>query len=146
MDLKDFLVKDLVFLDQTFENYEQVFNFVGDQALNLGLVEASFGQSLIDREDEFPTGLKVGEMAISISHTDPEHIKKEFISIVRPSQAVTFQAIDQPEEALDVQLIFVLGLQKAVNQLEALKAIMVLLEDTDKLQAFLTSQDLISLI
>ena len=145
MELKDVLHKDLVFLDVDIESDEEAFEFVGKKALELGLVEDTFAASLVEREREFPTGLLVGETGVTISHTDPEHIVEEFVSLVRPNNPVTFKLIDQPDQDVAVELIFVLGLKKAVNQLECLKAIMALLEDKEKLKEMLESKDLSSL-
>ncbi|WP_273478041.1 PTS sugar transporter subunit IIA [Ignavigranum ruoffiae] len=146
MKIKEFLRDDLIFLEEAIASDEAAFQFMGDKAQALGLVKDSFGPSLVEREREFPTGILVNDTGIAISHTDPEHIEEEFIGLIRPSQPVSFKLIDDPEKDIPVKLIFVLGLKKAVNQLESLKEITKLIEDPASLEKLLNSQDIKSIL
>lgn len=68
------LEKDLIFTEQNFNNRMEIFKFLNENLINLGYVKDSFLEGLVDREKNYPTGLKTSVCGIAIPHTDSIHI------------------------------------------------------------------------
>lgn len=52
----------------------EIFKFLNENLINLGYVKDSFLKGLVDREKNYPTGLKTSVCGIAIPHTDSIHI------------------------------------------------------------------------
>ena len=52
----------------------EIFKFLNENLINLGYVKDSFLEGLVDREKNYPTGLKTSVCGIAIPHTDSIHI------------------------------------------------------------------------
>ncbi|WJS82758.1 PTS sugar transporter subunit IIA [Tetragenococcus halophilus] len=66
---------------------------------------------LINREKNFPTGLQLEDYGVSIPHTDPETVTKDFIAVVRPSFPIMFSLMEDNDKNIPVDLCFFIGLK-----------------------------------
>lgn len=141
MDIKSMLRDELIFLNQKFSSPDELFKFVGAKADSLSLINSGFVEAITKREGEFPTGLQLENFGVAIPHTDAEHIKEEFISVITLSEPTKFKPMDGSPEEVSVDLVFVLGLKQPEGQLETLQAIMQVIQDEERVKNILNAND-----
>lgn len=129
MDLSTVIKKEVIFLNKTFKTTDELFTFIGEKTNSLGLAKETFESALKEREAVYPTGLQLDNIGVAIPHSDAEHINEEFISVVTVDEPVSFKSMEDANQAVDVSIIFVLGLKKAEDQLATLQAIMQVIQD-----------------
>ncbi|NWN99653.1 PTS sugar transporter subunit IIA [Tetragenococcus halophilus] len=134
MEVLNVLNKDLIFLNKNFDEVNQLFDFIGMKAKALNLAKSSYGDALKKRESEFPTALEFNNLGVAIPHADSEHLTNEFISLVTLDKPIKFRAMEDENKEIDVSIVFILGLQKANDQLATLQAIVELLQEEETLK------------
>lgn len=127
--LKEYLCDDLVFLDKEYKNYEDLLTQVMETLVSENYVEKEFQQALLDREKEFPTGLQLDGYAVAIPHGGSQFVKQDFVSLVTLKTPIKMNRMDDPEELLEVDVLFVIGFSKSETHLKSLKELMVLIQD-----------------
>lgn len=121
--------EDLIFTNLKPASQKDLFQFLFKKAKRNDYVTDDFLPRLIQREENFPTGLKLGGYNVAIPHTDAECVKKEFIVIATLDSLIPFQLMENRKEQTDVSLIFMLGLNNPHNQLEVLKEVVGMIQD-----------------
>ncbi|MGX7091148.1 PTS sugar transporter subunit IIA [Hutsoniella sourekii] len=140
MDLKNVINDDLIFLNETFNDSSELFDFVAGESTKLGLSKDTYAQALKDREIEFPTGLQLENYGVAIPHSDSVHINEEFIAVVTLKEPVEFKSMEDPDQSVETRLVFVLGLTKAEDQLSTLQTIIQLIQDESALEGILGAE------
>lgn len=108
---------------------EDVLSLAADLMLSQGVVKPSFKRALVDRERSFPTGLEIhGGQGVAIPHCDPEHVIKSAIGVITTEAPVSFRRMDDPAQAVDVRLIFVLALAEGKLQVDLLRETICLIQ------------------
>lgn len=129
MYLIDFLKEKMIWLDNRCRNTIELFQMVSDQALQLDLVTTSFLSKINERESCFPTGIQLNGYGIAIPHTDPDCIKEQFIGIIIPQKTISFKSMENEKQVVNVDLIFILGLNQPHCQLTVLQQIMRIIQN-----------------
>lgn len=128
---KLFISQELILTDLVAKDKEEVINALGKQALNLGCVEQEFLANILEREKVFPTGLEMG-LPIAIPHIR-EGCKKSFISIATLKTPVVFNAMEDFEREIAVELVFMFGITNPEDQVEVLKKLVEIFQNRDNL-------------
>lgn len=105
------IVKELTYLDKTFNSTDDYFEFMYEELRSKGYVKETFLAAIKAREKIFPTGLPIPENAVAIPHCDADNIKKSFISVSRLKSPIKFVEMGTEDSQLDVKIIFMLGLR-----------------------------------
>lgn len=127
--------EDLVWLDQDFETQSLFYQSIAARLYEKKLVKKSFGQALIDREANFPTGLKTDTYEIAIPHTDVEHVEEVFIAFVRFNHPIPYSHMGEPEITVNAKFAFVLGIKDPKNQVEVLSTLVKLISDENAMHS-----------
>lgn len=140
-----YVEEDLVFYNEPLENQDQLFDFMADELEKKDYVTEGFREAIKKREQEFPTGLKLNGMNVSIAHTDAEFSKIEKLVVIKPEQSITFKNIEDLQP-IEVDLVFGLILNDSSKHLEILQKISQLLQDQKVIKAIkdVTSQSALS--
>lgn len=141
MELKDFFRSDLLFVKLPVKNREKFFEEISVKANSLGYVTDDFEVNVKKREETFPTGIQLEDCAIAIPHTDAEYVKEEFISVVTFENPVKFNSMEEANAVLDVEVAFLLGLNKSHNQLEVLTKLMTLIQNKEVIDSIVNASD-----
>ncbi len=135
MDLVKFLHKELIWTDTTCVTQEDVFKTVADQGTELHYVTNHFLRKLKEREEIFPTGLKLDGYGVALPHTDPECVNEQFIAVLTSKRGIPFQLMEDKNQSVRAEVIFVLGLNEPHSQLEVLRQLMSIIQDKGNVQA-----------
>ena len=125
--------EDLILLHQNFENAQGAISTLSILAKKQGLVDETYLPAILEREENFPTGLEL-PVNIAIPHIDTG-VKRSFVSIATLDKPVTFLNMDLSGDTLETKIIFVFGILNPKDQLEILKRFARSFAPKDKIQA-----------
>lgn len=141
MEINNYIKKELIKVNLPCKNRNELFQMMHDEAFKHGYVERDFLEGLLSREDVFPTGIKLENYSVAIPHTEAEYIKEQFIAIIVPEKPISFKLMDDETQEEEVNLIFMLGLNKPHSQLEVLKELMGLIQEEETVKKIISSKD-----
>lgn len=129
--LDQYIKEDLIFLNETAKDRQELFRKMADIFEEKGYVTAGFHDFLANREDNFPTGLEMEHHNVAIPHGDPEFIKESFIAVVTLQEPIKMAKMEDPDEFIDVDTFFILGLGDGGQHLDILRAVIGVLQEDD---------------
>ena len=95
---------------------------VGQMLLGAGYVNEAYIESVLEREENFPTGLQLAGAALAIPHATPEgNVTKNGIAVAKLQKPVKFHSMEDPEETVEAEFVFLLALKDSGQHLEVLK-------------------------
>ncbi|MDZ7838374.1 MAG: PTS sugar transporter subunit IIA [Actinomycetota bacterium] len=97
---------DPIIRGRDFKNPAEVFDCVAPVLIQKGIVEPGFKERLMQREEEYPTGLDTESMGIAIPHVGRCMVKKEALAVVICNHPVTFRKMGNPSQKIQVSIIF----------------------------------------
>ena len=121
---------ELVFFDFEAADREEFFAKLGDELKSRGYVKDTWYEAITTREKNYPTGLACEAVQVAIPHTDPEHLEKPYIAVIRPKSPVDFEPMGGIGDTVHAELIINLGLLAHANdQVAVLQALMMVFMD-----------------
>jgi PTS system galactitol-specific IIA component len=140
--LQEFIIPEAITLGMNAASAEEVIRHLSDKLLNAGYVRESFADAVLAREKTIPTGLPLnGLYNVAIPHTDIEHVLKPGIGMATLTEPVVFHNMVSPEETVDVQLVFILALDKPKSQIEMLQEIAGVLQNPEMVAGLINAHD-----
>jgi PTS system galactitol-specific IIA component len=128
--LENLLVKSAIVLDYPAKDAQDVITQLGIQLYEAGYTKESFVQGALEREKTMPTGLPLmGDINAAIPHTDIEHVLKPGVAFATLTNPVPFQNMANPEDSVDVSLVFLLALDQPKAQIGMLQEIAGILQN-----------------
>jgi PTS system galactitol-specific IIA component len=127
-----------VFADLNVPDKEGALRILTDSLLEQGFIHDSFYESLIEREENYPTGLQSYDIGIAIPHTDPKHVKQDSIAVAVLDMPVVFRDMVDKNNSIKVKIIFLLSLSESTKHLNILKQIIDLIKGEGTLKEIST--------
>lgn len=116
---------ELVFFDFEVADRADFFAKLGAELGERGYIKDTWYDAITAREASYPTGLACQAIKVAIPHTDPEHLEKPYIAIVKPKDPVVFEHMAGMGDPVSAEFIVNLGLlQHAEGQVAILQALM----------------------
>jgi len=142
MEVKDFsLTEELVLVDIEASDELTVIEKLGCLLLSKGYVKSTYPKAVQDREKIFPTGLPTAGVGVAIPHTDVEHVIGPAIAIGTLKNTVKFKMMGNPEDEIDVQLVFMLAIKEPQVQLQMLQNLMSVFQKKELLTTIKNLKD-----
>lgn len=141
MSISELLKEEYIWLDEKLDTKEDIFHLVFSKAYKDEKVKDSFYEGLINRERLYPTGLQLENHGVAIPHTDILHVKEEFIAIVLPEKPVEFFRMDNANEVVLADIVFVLAIKDSKSHMKTLSELMDLIQNDSLLSEILRSSD-----
>lgn len=113
---------ELVIMDLEAETDQEAIGQMAEMLYNREYVKESYIQAVKDREKEFFTGLGFEEMGVALPHTDAIHVNRQAIAIGVLKKPVSFRTMGELDGTVDVQLMFMLAINKPDKQLDFLSS------------------------
>ena len=130
-----------VFVQMEFNTKQDFFEFITNHLQKENKIKEGFKDSLVNREESFPTGLVTETMGIAIPHTEYEYANTNQIVITTLKQPLEFKRMDDPTENVDVSIILLILFDKPEKQPEILKQIMTTIQDKSFLDELLQQEN-----
>lgn len=139
MPLNTSLDSELIHLHQAPQDRKTLFSFITDQLLAKGIVEESYREALLLREQNHPTAMQLETMGVAIPHVDVEHVRHERLVVVTCPQGIEFNQAEDPDLTMKVHVIFFLLLKEKDAHLEFLMKLISLFQKTVEMNALLAT-------
>ena len=102
--------KSLIAFDLQAKDAKEVIELPWPQRLHAqGLVAAEYGAQTWAREELHPTGLPTKPFCIAFPHADADGVNQSALGVALMNQPVKFQNMADPDESLDVMMVFMLA-------------------------------------
>ncbi|MDY3005823.1 MULTISPECIES: PTS sugar transporter subunit IIA [Anaerococcus] len=132
--------EDLIFLNCKFKDRDELLKFMSDKMMESDKVNKTFFDAVRERELKYPTGLNTGEIKVAIPHTDPKHVKSAAIAVATLSNKVEFKNMEDPNENIGVDLVFMLAVADPKSQVPLLVKLMSIFSDKELLKKIKNSK------
>ncbi len=129
-------------LDVTAQDWREAVQKAGLSLVENGYITPSYLLDVIEREEQWPTGLPTLPVGVAIPHAlKGDNVVVPHIAACRLTEPVVFcQSGGVPgEDDLDVRLVFLLALKDPREQLSLLQKLMAVISDEDVLASLLTA-------
>ena len=126
------LKPELVFFDIEASDAPDLFSKLEPRLREMGYVRESWREAITEREREYPTGLACETARVAIPHTDPKHLVRPYIAVVRPRGAIAFRQMGDPDTQVDAQIVINLGIVRDGGQVQMLQNLMGVFMDSKK--------------
>jgi PTS system galactitol-specific IIA component len=120
-------------LNHEASDAEAVIHALSERLFEYGAVKESYGEETIARERKHPTGLPTKPFAIAFPHAEAEGVEQSSLAVATLSSPVRFLNMGDPDEALDVEIVFLLANNAPEEQVQALRQLALIFSDTGKL-------------
>lgn len=118
----DFFNIDIINTSMTAQNDDDAIKKVGAILKNAGYINEKYIESVIGREKNFPTGMQLNGTDVAIPHATPEgNVLKNGIAVAKLSKPMKFHSMEDPEETVEAEFIFLIALKDSGQHLEILK-------------------------
>jgi PTS system galactitol-specific IIA component len=129
MQIGDLITEDLILTELNCGSKEEALERLFQKLFELDYVKESFYQAILEREENYPTGLLLPGCNVAIPHVSPEYVNKSALAIAVLKNPVTFHRMEDSNETVDVRVIFNIALADGDKQVEVLQAIMGIITD-----------------
>ncbi len=147
--LKNALNEKYVFFNLKANDKLEAISILSDKLKKEGIVKPSFKDAVINRENEFPTGLLLGETNVAIPHCDSSHVFENAVAIAKLEKPVIFKYMADPTLDVEVHFLFMLAIADPKKQVPVLSTLMSILSNQDNISELLevnSSNELINLL
>lgn len=128
--------KNDIFVSQ-FSTQKEVFEEISQALLDEGLVKKEFLENLMNREQNFPTGIDLSVVDpelpnVAIPHTEGEFVNIRRVIPIKLLKPIKFFNMIQPDQELEVKFMFMILNNDPDGQANILAQIMNFLTATPK--------------
>ena len=110
-------------------------------------IDKSYIDSVVEREENFPTGLVLANAGIAIPHASPNNnVLKNGIAPARLKYPVEFACMEDPDKKVAVNMVFMLALASSTEHLEILKKLFIAFQNEDLVNNLLNSKNKIEFL
>ena len=110
-------------------------------------IDKSYIDSVVEREENFPTGLVLANAGIAIPHASPNNnVLKNGIAAARLKYPVEFACMEDPDKKVAVNMVFMLALARSTEHLEILKKLFIAFQNEDLVNNLLNSKNKIEFL
>lgn len=128
------LAEEVVRVQVDVPDREAIIRLMADVLEKEGYVKATYKDAVLAREEVFSTGLPLETHCVAIPHTDAIHVNKPMIGVATLQNPVQFAEMGNPEELLDVEIVFMLAMQDGREQIKLLTQLMKVVQDQELLK------------
>ena len=98
-----------------------------------GYVQPGYGDAVVEREAVYPTGLPGKGINIAIPHTNNKLVNRPAVGVVVPNKPVKFSMMGMKDNVLDCDIILPLVVKDSHQQINMLKKMMKIIQDSELL-------------
>nr|WP_319489869.1 PTS sugar transporter subunit IIA [uncultured Caproiciproducens sp.] len=128
--------RELILCDVDAKDCADAIRQVGAKFLAAGFVKDTYIDAVVAREDIFPTGLQLENIAVAMPHTDSQHVNRPGVCIAQLKHPVTFGHMGDPDLKVEAELLFMMAIKDPDEQVETLKKVLSVFQHPDIVAAF----------
>lgn len=135
------LLTDLIITDMEAEKTQDVFEQLGGLLSQKGFANDNYVEGLIERENDFPTGLDIDGVGVAIPHTDISYVKKTATAIATLKNPVEWILMGTDGEKTNVSVVFMLAVNDPRGHLAHLQQIIGIIQDKEVMNSIISEKD-----
>ena len=140
MGLYKLFADELVIVDLKCNTAEEALTRITNLLYELGYVKVEYIQSVIEREEEYPTGLPTLPFPVALAHGDPKFVIRSAIALGILKSPVPIYEMGTPSKVLNVKIILVLAVRETAKQTDVLKGLVDILNDETAIGRLITAK------
>lgn len=126
----------------TKDERDDVLHEMADYLISLGLVRDTYGDSVIERENKYPTGIDTEPIPVAIPHSEREEVIKTAILVGQTKESgVSFQKIEGDGVWINSKVIFMLAVDTDQGQLEVISRLMGVIQDSSVVKCVVDAEN-----
>ena len=125
--------KELIYKKESTLKKNEVLAEMAELLRKNGFVKDTYGEALIKREEEYPTGLETGEINVAIPHVDVKHVNEAAIAVGILKNPIDFNKMEEPENSTAVRIIIMLALDSPHRHIDMLGKIIEMIKNRETL-------------
>lgn len=129
MSLNLVLDKEIVLPQLKADSVEEVLDILSKALVKNGNVKEEYVQAIKEREEMYPTGLPSTAPGIAIPHADHDLVLNTSVAIATLKKPVAFKNMEQKDEEIPVQIVFMLAISEPHGQIEMLQKVVEIIQD-----------------
>ena len=138
----DFIKEEIVKCPLAAESAQDAILKLGKLLLEAGYIKAEYIEAVMEREKNFPTGIALAGAAIAIPHATPEGmVLKDGIATARLANKVTFGSMEDPDDTVEAELVFMLSVKDPGKHLDVLNALFTTFQNEAVVDNLLQAKD-----
>lgn len=115
---------DLIVSSLSASTKEEAIKTLAQKLVEKDFVSSLYYKNVIEREKVYPTGLKASGGVIAMPHAFDPSVKGTHVVIGITKNKIPFYNMENMDEELQVEIIFLLAINDAKKQIEMLKVLM----------------------
>ena len=141
------LDEQLVEVGVEAQDRKEVICLLSSKMNRCGFVEEGFEQAVLAREKQYPTGLPT-KIPVALCHVEAEYVKQTAMAVATLKKPVEFHDMGNPQNVLNVEIVFLLTILDPKQQVFYLRKLMELFKDETlpSLKVAKTKKEVISLL
>lgn len=128
MNLQEFMI-DFFTPENELQSKYQLLEDMSKYLIDKGYVKKTFIDAIKEREEVFPTGLRIRDINVALPHTDAEHVIKPVILISVLKKPIDFHLMEDNEKSVPVNIVFMLAVHNPEDQLLLLQKLVNLFQE-----------------
>lgn len=132
---------NLVKVGMNAEKKEDVLKELSRLLTSKGYVVEEYLEAILEREKLFPTGLPTAGLGVAIPHADSKYVIKPGIAAAVLKDTVRFNVMGDPDNEVDVKLVFMLAIKDPKLQIMVLRELVSIFQDDKLLMLLSKAQD-----
>ena len=125
--------ESLIAFDLQAQDAREVIDLLAEKMHAQGLVITEYGAQTWERELHHPTGLPTKPFCIAFPHADAEGVHRSALGVAVMRQPVIFKNMADPDEGLEVSVVFMLANRDPGEQIQTLRNLAMLFGQPEKL-------------
>lgn len=125
------LDKNIILLDISAKDNIDAIKQLGQILVNNKYIDASYTDSVIEREASFPTGLALTNAGIAIPHASPNNNIQKWYCCCTFKNPIKFYSMENPDEQISIDMIFMLALSSSTEHLDVLKKLFIAFQNQE---------------
>lgn len=146
--IMDLLKEETIFLNLEFESADEILRHLCDVLVDKKLVKPEFTQKILEREEQFPTGIEMDGFGVALPHTEVRYVNEDSLIIATLKSPITFGLMGMEGKGA-MNLIIMPVLSGHERHLEVLSEISLMLSNFEllkKLAEAKTKAEIIALL
>jgi len=136
--------ESLIALEITETQKEGVVKVLAEQLEKGGYVRVGFYEDVIQRENEYPTGLPTS-IPVALCHTDARYVIQNAMAVGTLAKPVDFKVMGDPEKHIQAEIIFLLALKDPKVHIPFLNKLFSIFKNQEILETIRQARDEIKL-
>lgn len=131
--------KKLLLLQEAASDQQEVLKKMATKLYNAHCVTETYLEGILEREEEYPTGLEINGIGIAIPHTDTNKVVKSQICLASLKSPIDFKDMVDKNKKIKVNIIFMLAMKESNQQIELLQNLVKLFQNKKVVQKIVSS-------